>query len=173
MDHGDYLLFDLDWDKNEMRLREVSGDSFSMAGKALQYRMDFSAQITPLVHTLRTLAQAGGNVLPAHFALDAVYDQQTFSLRLHRTDDYASVVDVPRERLKKVLGGLLTPREFEVATLLFEGRTIRYIASTRHIAEGTVKRIIYNLYQKLGVGSQVELVREIYTRLAQYYSFSD
>ena len=170
MERGDYLLFDLDWDKDEMRLREVSGDLFSMAGKALQYRMDFTAHITPLVYTLRTIAQASGDERPAYFALDAVYDQQTFLLRLHRIDDYASVVDVPRDRLKRVMGGLLTPREIEVATLLFEGRTIRYIAGTRHIAEGTVKRIIYNLYRKLDVGSQVELVREIYTRLAQYYS---
>ncbi|MCL1952928.1 MAG: helix-turn-helix transcriptional regulator [Oscillospiraceae bacterium] len=169
MEHGDYLLFDLDWDRNEMRLREASGELFSLAGKALQYRMDFAAEITPLVHTLKVVAEAGRGGLPAHFALDAVYDRQAFSLRLRRTEDYASVVDVPRERLKKVMGGLLTPRETEVATLLFEGRTIRYIAVTLHIAEGTVKRIIYNLYGKLGVGSQVELMREIYTRLAQSY----
>jgi len=171
--YGDYLLFDLDWEKSEMRLRDVSGNLFNIAGKALQYRMDFTAAITPLVHTLRALSEVGGGELPAHFALDAVYDQQTFLLRLHRTDDYASVVDVPRDRLKKVLGGLLTPRELEVATLLFESRTIRYIACVLHITEGTVKRIIYNLYQKLNVGSQVELVREIYTRLAQYYSFNN
>jgi len=170
MNHGDYLLFDLDWGKDEMRLREVSGNLFHLAGKALQYRMDFTAHITPLVYTLRALAQAGEEVLPAHFALDAVYDQQTFLLRLHRTDDYASVVDVPRDRLKKVIGSLLTPRELEVATLLFEGHTIRYTASSLHIAEGTVKRIIYNLYQKMDVSSQVELVREIYARLAEYYA---
>ncbi|MDR2688087.1 MAG: helix-turn-helix transcriptional regulator [Oscillospiraceae bacterium] len=170
MSHGECLLFDLDWDKNEMRLREVRGDLFSLAGKALQYSADFSAKITPLVYTLRALAEAGGNEFPAHFALEAVYDQQTFSLRLQRTDDYASVVDVPRERQRTLLSHLLTPRETEIATLLFEGRTIRYIAGTRHIAEGTVKRIIYNVYQKMNVGSQVELIREIYIRLAESHA---
>jgi len=145
MDHGDCLLFDLDWDQNEMRLRERSGELFN------------------------ALTRAGGDALPAHFTLDAVYDRQTLSLRLHRGGDYACLANVPRNRLHTLLSRLLTPRELEIATLLFEGCTIRCIAGMLYIAEGTVKRIIYNVYQKMGVGSQVELVREIYARLAQFY----
>jgi DNA-binding CsgD family transcriptional regulator len=166
--NGDYLLFDLDWGKNEMYLRATGGALYDEAGDVVQRHMEHStAPITPLAHAFRKLAQGKEAKQPVHYVVDAVFDTHSLLLCLHRTDDFQSVVNVPRERLRALLAYLLTPRETQVATLLFEGRTIRYIAGTLHIAEGTVKRIIHNIYQKMNVCSQVELIREIYTRLAQ------
>lgn len=66
----------------------------------------------------------------------------------------------------QIFGGLLSPREQEIAIEIFEGRTIRHVATELCIAEGTVKRTTHNIYCKMGVASQVELVHEIYARIA-------
>lgn len=170
---GEYLLFQLDWETGEIHL-EKSSPTF-------QHISQEAMPITPLAQALFDLARQSipAQSMPApdmpeqdsaiqHCLIDAQYSGNQILLRLHRVRNYASVVEVPRERLQNLLVHLLTPREIEIATLLFEGRTIRYIASELTIAEGTVKRIIYNVYQKLNVSSQVELVREIYARLAQF-----
>jgi len=165
MDHGDYLSYKINWQENEMQLCEI--------GPVLRkYRPDMGAvkpyAIPQLVHALELFAKICPQEGPPYrYLADMVYDGENLFIRVHITDDFASVVDVPHERLTSVLRPLLTPRETEIATLLFEGSTIRYIACTLHIAEGTVKRIIYNIYKKMSVGSQVELVREIYAQLAQ------
>ena len=162
--HGDSLVFKIDWAANEMQLREV--------GPALQRFFKESERqpvaITPTVHALECLTNTRQQENPPyHFLLDVTYDRESAVVRVHCTDDYAALTDVPRERLTALLRPLLTPRETEIASLLFEGRTIRCIASLLRITEGTVKRTIYNIYRKMNLGSQVELVREIYARLAQ------
>ena len=119
---------------------------------------------TPISQAIDALEQRIGR--QERYQIDARHDGQWILLRPHRTD-YAYLADVPRERVAKLLRLQLSPRETEIAALLFEGNTIRYIAAALHIAEGTVKRIIHNIYQKMHVGSQVELVREIYARLAR------
>ncbi|MDD6176250.1 MAG: helix-turn-helix transcriptional regulator [Firmicutes bacterium] len=56
-------------------------------------------------------------------------------------------------------GGRLTPREKETLSLAAQGYPNRYIAHRMEISEGTVKKLLYNGYQKLGVSSRVELCR--------------
>ena len=164
---GDFLRFRVDWENDTMHIEEVSPVVRKVSGD----RLKTSVPITPMTHTLESLTQMNPeSEMPYRFLFDVQYSHSSLVVNIHRAEDYLSVVDVPRHRLEKVIGRLLTPREFEVAALLFGGRTIRYIASSLYIAEGTVKRIIYNIYQKLGVASQVELIQELYTRLAQYYS---
>ena len=167
MERGDYLSFKIDLKNNEMEVCEIGPVLRQFwnpgEGKAMP--------ITPFVRALECLTRLNPQEEPLyHYLADVQYDRETLRLKLHCAEDYASVVDVSRDRLKKVLGGLLTPRELEIAILLFYGRTIRCIAAALYITEGTVKRTIYNIYRKLNVGSQVELVREVYVRLAQYYS---
>ena len=168
MERGDYITFKVDWEANTLEVGEI--------GPVLRQHCSPCAkkifEITPFMRAIECLSRLNHESGPPfHFMVDMRYDRKTIVAHVHCTDDFASVVDVPRERLRELLGTLLTPRETQIATLLFEGSTIRYIATILHIAEGTVKRIIYNLYRKLGVSSQVELVREIYTRLAQLDSF--
>ncbi len=51
----------------------------------------------------------------------------------------------------------LTPREFEVAQLAAEGLRTREIAAELGIAAGTVKIHLHSAYEKLAIGSRVEL----------------
>ncbi|HEY5177230.1 MAG TPA: response regulator transcription factor [Terriglobales bacterium] len=51
----------------------------------------------------------------------------------------------------------LTGRELEVVTLITEGSTNKHIALTFGISEETVKRHLTNIFNKLGVGSRLEL----------------
>ncbi|MGN1456845.1 MAG: response regulator transcription factor [Acutalibacteraceae bacterium] len=56
----------------------------------------------------------------------------------------------------------LTPREDEIVKLVIKGYTNRYIAGKLNISEGTVKKILYNCYKKLGVQSRIEIIKMIY-----------
>ena len=165
MEHGDYMTFKLDWGADWLEVCEIGPvlQQFCEPGEVGK-----NGRITPFVHAMDCLAKLHPEAGPPfHFLIDVQFDRENMVANVHCTKDFRSVVDVPRERLEAVLCKLLTPREREVAALLFEGGTIRCIAASLHIAEGTVKRIIYNIYQKMGVGGQVDLVREIYARLAQ------
>lgn len=57
------------------------------------------------------------------------------------------------------LTGSLTPREQETISLAAQGYPNRYIAHRMEISEGTVKKLLYNGYQKLGISSRVEMCR--------------
>ncbi|NLA95954.1 MAG: hypothetical protein GX838_03825 [Clostridiaceae bacterium] len=52
----------------------------------------------------------------------------------------------------------LTPREEEIATLLCQGMTVRNISATLYIAVTTTYKHLANIYDKLGVSSQQELI---------------
>jgi DNA-binding NarL/FixJ family response regulator len=54
---------------------------------------------------------------------------------------------------------LLSPREFEVVSLVAEARTNREIARKLYISEATVKRHLANVYNKLGASSRMEAVQ--------------
>jgi len=166
MEHGDYLSYKIDWQNKTMQLVEIG----PVLEKHCPQTLDKPYAIPPLVHVMECFSRMSPQGEPPYrFLVDMRYDGESLLIKAHYSEDYVSVVDVPRERLKALLGPLLTPRETQIATLLFEGRTIRYIACSLHIAEGTVKRIMHNIYRKMSVGSQVELVREIYARLAEIY----
>lgn len=62
---------------------------------------------------------------------------------------------VPEERIR-ALG--LSPREVEMAVLIGRGLTNKEIADKLYISPATVRTHIYNLYQKVGAGSRVELL---------------
>jgi len=164
MDRGDFMILKLDWETDTMEVREVGPVLQQFCGVHGKHIYN----ITPVVHAMECLAKLNPEEGPPHhFLIDVRYDRENVVAHVHCTEDFHSVVNVPPERLEKVLRPLLTPRETQIAALLFESRTIRYTATALHIAEGTVKRIMHNIYRKLGVGSQVELIREFYTRLAQ------
>ena len=62
---------------------------------------------------------------------------------------------VPRERVE-ALG--LSPREAEMAVMIARGLANKEIADELHISPATVRTHIYNLYQKAGARSRVELL---------------
>ncbi len=64
--------------------------------------------------------------------------------------------NIPGERVR-ALG--LSPREVEIAGMIGQGLSNKEIAAALHISPATVRTHIYNLYQKVGAGSRVELLR--------------
>jgi DNA-binding NarL/FixJ family response regulator len=66
--------------------------------------------------------------------------------------DLAAQTAVPAQ---KTFG--LTGRELEVVGLITEGSTNKHIAQTFGISEETVKRHLTNIFNKLGVGTRLEL----------------
>lgn len=68
----------------------------------------------------------------------------------------------PKESLftgTSILFATLTQREHEVVNYVVDGRTNRQIACALDISEGTVKKIIYNAYQKLHITSRIDLIK--------------
>jgi DNA-binding NarL/FixJ family response regulator len=90
------------------------------------------------------LLRAIFDVLKGRTALSADIDHE---LALSRLDNEPSAVDV------------LSPREFEVLRMLLDGKTPEQIAETLHVSLKTVANTRYLTRSKLGVNSDIELVR--------------
>jgi DNA-binding NarL/FixJ family response regulator len=84
------------------------------------------------------------DVLRGRIALSADIDHE---LALSRVADEPCAVDI------------LTPREFEVLRMLLAGKTLEEIAETLHVSVKTVANTRYLAKSKLGVNSDIELVR--------------
>ena len=65
----------------------------------------------------------------------------------------------PTTGIPRTFVQLLTPREREVISMAAEGMTNKYIARCLQVSEGTVKKILYNGYKKLRVGSRFDVIR--------------
>ena len=91
-----------------------------------------------------TLVQAAMDVLAGRIAISPDIDHE---LALSRLGGEAIAADV------------LSPREFEVLRMLLAERTSDEIADTLHISPKTVANLHYLIKTKLGVGSDIELVR--------------
>ncbi|SEG05234.1 DNA-binding response regulator, NarL/FixJ family, contains REC and HTH domains [Thermomonospora echinospora] len=63
-----------------------------------------------------------------------------------------------RALARRRTGGLLSPRERQVLTLLMEGRSIAAIASTMHLSHSTAKTYTARLYEKLGAANRTQAV---------------
>jgi DNA-binding NarL/FixJ family response regulator len=75
-----------------------------------------------------------------------------------------AVVGMPPSMLEEsgeeVAEGVLSARELEILLLAARGLSNVRIASLLHISEGTVKRHLANIYEKMGVHSRGEAARE-------------
>jgi len=78
-----------------------------------------------------------------------------------------AVVGMPRSMLEGTQGGVesvLSARELEILILAARGLSNHQIASSLYLSEGTVKRHLANVYQKMGVGSRGQASREALLR---------
>src|SRR5215204_5094918 len=78
-----------------------------------------------------------------------------------------AVVGMPRSMLEGAEEGIdsvLSVRELEILLLAARGLSNHQISSSVYLAEGTVKRHLANVYQKMGVGSRGEASREALLR---------
>lgn len=97
-----------------------------------------------------------GIVIDGTHEADAVLDEiagTELSRATTLSADYNSNIDIKRFDL--------SPRQEEVFWLLIRGRNIRYIAERLCVSESTVKTHVHNLYAKLGVHSQQELITKV------------
>ena len=53
----------------------------------------------------------------------------------------------------------LTPRQKEILILITDGNSNKQIGTLLNIAEGTVKRHVYNLFQALGAKSRIDAIK--------------
>ena len=73
------------------------------------------------------------------------------------------IVGMPRQALEESeegLGGILTARQLEILLLASRGMSNRQIATSVHLAEGTVKRHLADTFKKMNVGSRGEAARK-------------
>ena len=78
-----------------------------------------------------------------------------------------AVVGMPQGMLEGTEDGaesVLSARELEILILAARGLSNHQIASSLYLSEGTVKRHLANVYQKMGVGSRGEASREALLR---------
>ena len=74
-----------------------------------------------------------------------------------------AVVGMPTamlEESREGVEGVLSARELEMLLLAARGLSNRQIATSAHLAEGTVKRHLANAYAKMGVSSRSEAARK-------------
>jgi len=154
------LTYQIDWQKNEMQLTNFSPSFLELPQDSLP--------ISPFLIALKHMV--GPDRLCSDeehsFFVDVHCRGSAMTVNLHH-NDYASVLIAPQELLNQLLRKVLTCRETEIAVLFFHGSTIKGAAGQLRIAEGTVKRMLHNIYRKLNVASQVELIRKIYKMLAE------
>lgn len=74
-------------------------------------------------------------------------------------DGFAWLLESINGNDKQVEGPVLTRREREILQLLATGLSNQEMAEKLVIAEGTLKRHVANLYQKLGVHNRTQAIR--------------
>jgi LuxR family maltose regulon positive regulatory protein len=74
-------------------------------------------------------------------------------------DGFDWLLDAIQGNGKQVEGPVLTRREREILQLLAMGLSNQEMAEKLVIAEGTLKRHVANLYQKLGVHNRTQAIR--------------
>lgn len=94
---------------------------------------------------------------PPEAFLRAVFD--VLDGRIALSPDIDHELALSRLADETVAADVLTAREFEVLRLLLAERTTEEIADTLHISPKTVANLRYLIKSKLGVSSDIELVR--------------
>jgi two-component system, NarL family, invasion response regulator UvrY len=94
---------------------------------------------------------------PPEALVRAVFDVLEGRIALSPDIDHELALSRLAEEI--VAADVLTAREFEVLRLLLAERTTEEIAETLHLSPKTVANLRYLIKSKLGVGSDIELVR--------------
>jgi DNA-binding NarL/FixJ family response regulator len=93
---------------------------------------------------------------PPDTLVRAVHD--VFDGRIALSPDIGHELAVSRLTGEPAVADVLTPREFEVLRLLLAEKTTDEIAGALHLSPKTVANLRYLIKDKLGVGSDIELV---------------
>jgi DNA-binding NarL/FixJ family response regulator len=117
-------------------------------------------------HYVRSLMELG---VSAYLVKSSSAEHLVAAVRAAVFDPRAknAVVGMPTAILEEStdgVDGVLSARELELLLLAARGLSNRQIAASVHLAEGTVKRHLANIYQKIGVSSRGEAAREALIR---------
>jgi DNA-binding NarL/FixJ family response regulator len=117
-------------------------------------------------HYVRSLMELGAS---AYLVKTSSSEHLVAAVRAAVFDPRAknAVVGMPTAILEEStdgVEGVLSARELELLLLAARGLSNRQIAASVHLAEGTVKRHLANIYQKMGVSSRGEAAREALLR---------
>jgi two-component system, NarL family, invasion response regulator UvrY len=129
------------WDRNARILLFTMHQNAAFAVQAI--RAGAKGYVTK-TSPPETLVQAVMDVLADRIAISPDIDHE---LALSRLGDESNAADV------------LTPREFEVFQMLLAENTSQEIADALHLSPKTVANLHSLIKDKLGVGSDIELVR--------------
>ena len=129
------------WDKTARILVFSMHQSAAYAIQAIKAgARGFVTKSSPPDALLRAIAE----VMAGRIALSADIDHE---LAISRLADEPSAVEA------------LSPREFEILRMLLAEKSVEQIADTLHISVKTAANTRYQIRAKLGVGSDIELVR--------------
>ncbi len=91
-------------------------------------------------------------------------DPETYKIIINLTERFSdSWRSIHNEISKKTVTALLKPAEFSIAMLYSRGWRVADIAKHLEISERTVKRIVSDIYEKLGITSRGELNKYMLT----------
>ena len=113
-------------------------------------------------HYVRALMELGAS---AYLVKTSSANHLVAALRAAIFDPHSknAVVGMPTamlEESREGVEGVLSARELEMLLLAARGLSNRQIATSAHLAEGTVKRHLANAYAKMGVSSRSEAARK-------------
>jgi DNA-binding NarL/FixJ family response regulator len=108
-------------------------------------------------YELGSAYDAAGTCLRLAEAYRALGDAASADAELARAE--ASYGRLGARRPMRVLPNRLTPREYEVLTLVADGRSNREIGAALFISDRTVARHLTNIYNKIGVTSRTQAAR--------------
>ena len=129
------------WDKSARILVFTMHQSAAYAVQAIKAgARGFVTKSNPPEALLRAIAE----VMAGRIALSPDIDHE---LAINRLADEPSAIDA------------LSPREFEILRMLLAEKSVDEIAETLHISVKTAANTRYQIRAKLGVGSDIELVR--------------
>jgi len=120
------------------------------------------AQAVKMLSSAIKLAKPGQVIRPFVEATDALLPLiHSSGMELGR-DGIARALTQSREKREQAEDAELTRREKEILELLANGLSNQEMAEKLVIAEGTLKRHIANLYQKLGVHNRAQAIRYLH-----------
>lgn len=112
-----------------------------------------------------TFAPPPSNAAFAFFGLAAAFVTFVVLLSLgvfeskHERIPTTSIVDPWHEKVMVMAkGNGLTPRQTEIFDALSRGRNAKYIMQRLYLSEGTVKKQVFQIYKRLGVHTQQDLI---------------
>jgi DNA-binding CsgD family transcriptional regulator len=99
--------------------------------------------------------------MPEHFDY---FRRQSAALTMFIADPVCTHIDIPKRLVAELFG--LTKSESAVASLVVEGAAISEITAALGLTENTVRSYIKQIYAKVGVKRQAELIRMVSKSLA-------